>query len=138
MKFQLVKGETSVILAVTVLDSSATDSSSLAGLIHTSSITGTYVKRNGTGVALTVDEDVATEGTYQAPSAAGKVRIGTIANTPASAGMYEFHFHNDLFTAADWVTIVLAGAANMAPVRLEIQLISFDLNDSARPKHAIL
>ena len=130
MKFQLVKGEQSVILTVFIQDSSATDGSGLAGLIHTSSIVGGYVKRNGTGVALAVDEDVATEGTYQAPSAVGKVRIGTPANM--TAGTYELHFHNDLFTTADWVTITLGGAANMAPLPIEVQLTDFNPNDGVR------
>lgn len=125
MKFQIPKGETSVILTVFIQDSSSSTGAGLSGLIHTSSITGGYVKRDGTGVALTVDEDVTTEGTYQAPSTAAKVRIGTPANMPA--GFYELHFHNDLFTTADWVTMGFTGATNMAPLTLEIQLADVDL-----------
>lgn len=126
MKFQFKKAETSVILLVFIKDSRLTTGAGLGSLIHTSSIVGGYVKRGGTGVALAVDEDVTTEGTYQAPSAAGKVRIGTPANMPT--GFYELHFHNDLFTTADYVTIGLGGAANMAPLNLEIQLTDIDLN----------
>jgi len=126
MKFQLVKGETSVILTVFILDSSSAVGAGLADLIHTSSIVGGYVKRGGTGVALAVDEDVTTEGTYEAPSTAAHVRIGTPANM--TAGTYELHFHNDLFTTADWVTITLGGAANMAPLLIEIQLTGQNLN----------
>ncbi len=130
MKFQVVKSETSVILTVFIQDSSSTTGAGLGGLIHTSSIVGGYVKRNGTGVALAVDEDVTTEGTYQAPSAAGKVRIGTPANM--TAGTYELHFHNDLFTTADWLSITLGGATNMAPLTIEVQLTGLNLNDSVR------
>ena len=126
MKFQLKKSEESVILTVFIQNSSLTTGAGLGSLIHTSSIVGGYLKRNGTGVALAVDEDVTTEGTYQAPSAAGKVRIGTPANM--TTGTYELHFHNDLFTTADWVTITLGGAANMAPLLIEIQLTDVDLN----------
>ena len=128
MKFQVVKGETSVILPVFIQDSTATDGSGLAGLIHTSSIVGGYLKRGGTGVALAVDEDVATEGTYQAPSTAAHVRIGTPANM--IDGTYELHFHNDLFTTADWVTITLGGAADMADLPIEVQLTDVNLNAS--------
>jgi len=130
MKLQLVKGETSVILTVFILDSSSAVGAGLAGLDQTSSIVGGYLKRNGTGVALAVDENVTTEGTYEAPSAAGKVRIGTPANM--TAGTYELHFHNDLFTTADWVTITLGGAANMAPLLIEVQLTSVNPNDAVR------
>ena len=126
MKFQLVKGEQSVILTVFIIDSSSAVGAGLAALDQTSSIVGGYLKRNGTGVALAVDEDVTTEGTYQAPSAAAKVRIGTPANM--TAGTYELHFHNDLFTTADWVTITLGGAVNMAPLLLEIQLTGQNFN----------
>ncbi len=129
-KFSLVKGEQSVILPVFIQDSSSTTGAGLSGLVHTSSIAGGYVRRNGTGVALAVDEDVTTEGTYQAPSAAGKVRIGTPANM--RAGDYELHFHNDLFaTGADWVTISLGGATNMAELRIEVQLTDLNLNNPA-------
>lgn len=130
MKFQLKKSETSVILTVFIQNSGETDGSGLSGLDQTSGITGGYLKRNGTGVALAVDEDVTTEGTYQAPSTAGQVRIGTPANMPA--GTYELHFHNDLFTTADWVTVILSGATDMAPLTIEVQLTSADLNDAVR------
>ena len=130
MKFQLVKGETSVILTVFIQDSSSTVGAGLGSLDQTSSITGGYLKRDGTGVALAVDENVTTEGTYEAPTTAAQVRIGTPANM--TTGTYELHFHNDLFTTADWVTITLAGATNMAPLLIEIQLTSVNMNDGVR------
>lgn len=119
MKFQLPTGSRNVILLVFIQDSSVSTGAGLAGLTQASSITGGYVKRDGLGVALTVDEDVATEGDYQAPSTAGQVRIGTPANMPA--GFYELHFHDDLFSGADWITLGFAGATNMATLALEIQ-----------------
>lgn len=129
-KFQITKGSTSVILTVFIQDSSATTGAGLAGLDQTSSIVGGYVKRNGLGVALVVDENVTTEGTYEAPTTAGQVRIGTPVNQ--RSGVYELHFHNDLFTTADWVTITLGGATNMADLPLEVQLTTIDLNDGVR------
>ena len=129
-KFQVKKSETSVILTVFIQDSSSILGAGLGSLDESSSIVGGYLKRGGTGIALAVDEDVTTEGTYQAPSAAGKVRIGTPANM--LSGTYELHFHNDLFTTADWVTITLGGATNMAPLLIEVQLTSANLNDAVR------
>ena len=124
MKFRFKKATTSVILTAFIQDTSKGDGSGLAGLDETSLITGGYLKRDSVGVALTCDENVTTEGTYQAPTTAGQVRIGTPANMPA--GTYEFHFHNDLFTTKDWVTIALTGATNMAPILFEIQLLTND------------
>jgi len=126
MKFQFKKAEQSVILIIFIQDSSATTGVGLGSLDENSSIVGGYVKRNGTGVALAVDENVSTEGTYAAPTTAGKVRIGTPANMPT--GFYELHFHNDLFTTVDYVTIGLGGASDMAPLNIEIQLTTIDLN----------
>ncbi len=128
MKFQIVKGSTSVILTVFIQDSSSTTEAGLGSLGPASSIVGGYVKRTGTGVALAVDENVTTEGTYEAPSTAAKVRIGDPANM--ITGVYELHFHNDLFTTADWVTIALGGAPNMAPLLIEIQLTGMDFDDA--------
>ena len=125
-KYQFVKGETSVILPVFIQDSSSSTGAGLGSLVQGSSIVGGYMKRNGTGVALAVDEDVTTEGTYQAPTSAAQVRIGTPANM--RAGCYELHFHNDLFTSADYVMISLGGATNMADIMMEIQLTDFDMN----------
>lgn len=120
-KFELKIAEQSVILKVFIQDSTLSTGAGLAALDQTSSIVGGYVKRDGTGVALAVDENVTTEGTYQAPSAVGKVRIGTPANMPV--GWYELHFHNDLFTATDWVSIGLyVVAGGIVPVNIEVQL----------------
>lgn len=121
MKLVIPKGSVSRIVTVFIQDSSSTTGAGLGSLTNTSSIVGGYVREGGTGVALAVDEDVTTEGTYQAPSAAGKVRIGTPANM--RTGTYELHFHNDLWaTGAETTTITLGGAANMADIAIEVQL----------------
>lgn len=131
MKYIFKKGYTSAILTVTIQDSSSSTGAGLAGLDESSSIVGGYVRAGGTGVALAVDENVTTEGTYQAPSAADKVRIGTPANM--RPGTYELHIHNDLLAAGvDSVYITLGGATNMADLPIEIQLTDLDLNDGVR------
>lgn len=129
-KLTFVKGTTSLIIIVFIQDDTATNGSGLAGLIHTSGITGGYVKRNDVGVAVAVDEDVAAEGTYQAPSNAAHIRIGTPANM--IAGVYELHLHDTHLTTEDYVTISLSGAADMAPLLIEIQLSSINQNDAVR------
>jgi hypothetical protein len=121
MKLVIPKGATSRIVTVFIQNNSLTTGAGLSGLDQTSAIVGGYVREGGVGVALTVDENVTTEGTYQAPSVAGKVRIGTPANLPA--GFYELHFHNDLWASgAEAIAIGLGGATNMAPLTLEVQL----------------
>src|SRR3990167_6499391 len=121
MKLVIPKGATSRIITVFIQDSSLTTGAGLGSLTEASSIVGGYVREGATGVALVVDENVTTEGTYQAPTTAGQVRIGTPANM--TSGTYELHFHNDLWlTGAEGVVITLSGATNMAVLTLEIQL----------------
>lgn len=121
MKLQIVKGSTSQIITVFIKDSRETDGSGLGSLDQTSSIVGGYVRTGETGLALAVDENVATEGTYEAPSTDNQIRIGTPANM--TTGTYELHLHNDLLAAgADSVLITLGGAADMADLVIEIQL----------------
>ena len=128
MKYVFPKGSTSVIVPVFIQDSSSTTGAGLGSLDQTSGIVGGYLRPGATGVALAVDQDVTTEGTYQAPSTVAQVRIGTPANM--RTGTYELHLHNDLLASgADAVFITLGGATNMADLVIEIQLTSVNLND---------
>jgi len=123
MKFIVPKGATNRIFTVKIQANNVTTGAGLSGLDHTSGIVGGYVREGSTGVALAVDENVTTEGTYQAPSTVAHVRIGTPANM--RAGTYELHFHNDLFlTGAEALTVTLGGATNMADLSLEFQFDS--------------
>lgn len=133
MKYLFPKGATSVILPVFIQDSTATDGSGLAGLDESSSIVGGYVRPGEVGLALAVDENVTTEGTYQSPTTDNQIRIGTPAN--GRPGVYELHIHDDLLASntgggPNSVLISLGGAANMADLVIEIQLTDFDLNDA--------
>lgn len=121
MKLVIPKGSTSRIITVFIQASNVTTGAGLGSLTNASSIVGGYVREGATGVALAVDEDVTTEGTYQAPSTAAHVRIGTPANM--TSGTYELHFHNNLWaTGAESVVITLGGATNMAVLPIEVQL----------------
>lgn len=125
MKLQIAPGTTSKILTVFIQDASSSSGAGLGGLDQTSSITGGSVREGSTGIALAVDENVTTEGTYEAPSTAAQVRIGTPANM--RTGTYELHVHNDLLaTGADSVFITLGGATDMVDLVIEIQLNGLD------------
>ena len=121
MKLVFPKGTTNRIVPVFIQNNSVTTGAGLGALSNSSGIVGGYLREGATGVALAVDEVVSTPGTYQAPSAPGKVRIGTPANM--RPGVYELHFHNNLWaTGAEAVVISLGGATNMADIGLEVQL----------------
>jgi len=125
-EFTFKKSETGLILPVFIRDGSVTTGLGLGSLDQTSSIVGAYMKRDGLGISLAVDENVITEGTYEAPTTDNQVRIGTPAN--AVSGSYELHFHNDLFTTEDYVFISLGGASNMRPITIRVNLWDFDPN----------
>ena len=97
MKLVFPKGSANRIVTVFIMDTTSTTGAGLSGLNESSGIVGGAVREGDTGVAIAVDEDVTTEGTYQAPSSAAKVRIGTPANQ--RPGVYELHFHNNLWAS---------------------------------------
>lgn len=125
-EFTFVKGETNLILPVFIRDSSVTTGAGLGGLGSGSSITGGYFKKDGLGIAQTVDEAPSTTGTYDPPTTAAKVRIAVPANSVA--GTYELHFHDDVFATEDYVFIQLSGATNMRPITITVNLWDFDPN----------
>ena len=131
MKLSIVKGSADQIITVFIQDSSSAVGAGLAGLDEGSGIAGGYVRQGGEGQGLLVNEDVGTEGTFEAPTTDSQVRIGTPANM--LDGTYELHFTDDLFVAgADSVFITLGGATDMVPLVIEIQLTDFDPNDGVR------
>lgn len=127
MKQQIKKATTGLILPIFVQDSSQTDGRGLAGLVFNSAgLTWYYRRPNGGdagGVQVTLV--TATRGTY---TSGGFVEIDA-TNMP---GFYEIGVPAAvLASGADWVTMMLRGAANMAPVTIEIQLVDKFWNDLA-------
>jgi len=128
MKLQIVKATTSQRVGIFVQDSSATDGSGLAGLLfNTASLAWYYWREDEGNVnATVVNLATATRGTW----ATGGFIEKDATNLP---GFYEISIPNlALATGADWVVMRLGGAANMAPLTLEIQLTDLDLNDVVR------
>lgn len=120
MKFNIKPGTTNKRIAIFVQDSSSTTGAGLTGLLFsTSGLTWYYWREDegnidGTQVTLVT----ATRGTY----ASGGLIEKDSTNMP---GFYEIGLPNAaLITGAGWVTMVLRGATDMAPLALEIQLSS--------------
>jgi hypothetical protein len=127
MKLMLVKGATSVQVAIFVRDSSVTTGAGLTGLVfNTGSLTAYYWRPGGTATAITL----ATLANAQAAwSSGGFVAIdGT--NMP---GWYRLDIPNAvLASGVDTCYVMLKGATNMEPVNIEIQLSSMNVNDAVR------
>jgi len=116
MKLIEKKGTTSKILHLFILDSSKSDGSGLTGLVHNSAGLTAYYIREGAASATAITLVTATIGTF---TSSGFKEVDA-TNMP---GIYELHPPNAcLASGADSVVIFLKGAANMAPLPLEIQL----------------
>ena len=116
MKLIEKKGTTSKILHLFILDSSKSDGSGLTGLLHNSAGLTAYYIREGAASATAITLVNAVVGTY---TSSGFKEVDA-ANMP---GIYELHPPNAcLASGADSVVVFLEGAANMAPLPLEIQL----------------
>lgn len=120
-------GTVSLVVEVFVKDSSLTTDEGKTGIAYNAAGLVAYYKRNsGTAsVAITL-ATITTFGTF----ASGGFKEVDATNMP---GVYEFHIPNAaLASGADSVTILIQGASNMAPVRIDIELTAWDNQDGVR------
>lgn len=123
-KLSRKKGITSQIFHIFIQDSSLTTGAGKTGLAYnTASLVARYINAGGTLSASITLEDITTLGTYQVPTSNAHMRFKEVSNADPSKGLYEIHVHNDWMNLSGGsLVIMLAGAANMAPVMLEIDL----------------
>ncbi len=123
-KISIVKGTTSKLLDLFVQDSSSTVGAGLTGLAYnTGSLTG-YYYREGAASAVAITLATMTLGTW----ATGGFIVADGTNMP---GVYQLGIPDAaLASGANSVVVMLKGAANMAPVILEIELTAVN-NQSA-------
>ncbi len=122
MKLSLVKGSTNVTIYVFIQDSSVTTGAGLTGLVFDSaSLSASQVRPLAVRVVVTL----ATQTVTGAYTSGGFVEIDS-SNMP---GVYRLDLPDAVCASGvDSTVVMLKGASNMAPVVLEIQLTTFDLN----------
>jgi len=128
MKFIFqAKAASSQNVLIFIQDSSSTTGAGLANLVFNSAGLTCYRYRENQGTGATqINLATMTLGTW---ADGGFVAVDN-TNMP---GVYEFGIPNaSLATGAKFVTIMLKGATNMAPVVLEIELVTYDPFDSVR------
>lgn len=130
MKLSILAGATSQSVNVFVRDSSSTTGAGLTGLAYnTASLTAYYshAGANATATAITLATLAAVNGAY---SSGGFKEIDA-TNMP---GWYRFDIPNACLATSKGrsVAIHLKGAANMAPLPIEIELTGWDNQDSVR------
>lgn len=119
-------GSTSRRTVIFIQDSSSTTGAGLAGLAYNSASLVWYYWREDTGNAggTSVTLASATRGTF---TSGGFIEVDA-TNLP---GFYEIGIPNAaITTGAKWCVMMLKGATNMAQTPIEIQLVSYDPDDS--------
>ena len=113
---------------VFIQNSTSTTGAGLTGLVfNTASLTAYYAVERGAATAITL---VTLASATAAWASGGFVAVdGT-----TMPGLYRFDVPNALFSVAGTknVVVMLKGAANMAPVVLEYQIVAYNPDDSVR------
>lgn len=125
MKLLKKLGKTSQILQVFIQDSSSTIGAGLTGLVFNSGSLTAYFHRDTDTTATAITLVTMTIGTF---TSSGFKEIDA-TNMP---GWYQFCPPNTVFASgAESVGLHLKGAANMAPLAIEIQLTGVDVDSAA-------
>lgn len=126
MKLNIKKATTDVTVYVFIQNSSLTTGAGLTGLVYnSSSLVAYYVRPLGSATSISL----ATQTVTGAHSDGGFVEVDA-TNMP---GLYRLDLPDAVCaTGVNSVVVMLKGATNMAPVLLEIQLVSYDPNDTVR------
>lgn len=127
MKRLIKKGAVDVTLDMFVQNSSVTTGAGLTGLVFNSAGLTCYYRRGATGTATALT--LATQTVGGAHADGGFVEIDA-TNMP---GMYRLDLSDAIQAAGvPYVTLMLKGATNMAPVTIELQLVDVDFEDTVR------
>ena len=115
MKRKIKAGTTSHIEHIAIDDNSATDGSGLTGLLWNSASLAAKYKRTGQATWTTITLASATAGTWTSG--------GFIESDSGAGGEYELHIPDAVLAAgAVGAVVVIYGATNMPPVRIEYEL----------------
>lgn len=121
------KGETSKKYRVFIQDSTSTAGEGLTGLVFNSAGLTAYYIRDGAATPTVINLVNTTVGTWTS----GGFKEVSAANMP---GVYEIQLPDAVqASGADDVSVILKGATNMAPLLLEIQLSTVNLNELINP-----
>lgn len=126
MKRLIKKGSTDVTIDVWIPDSASTTGGGKTGLAFNTASLVCYYRRGATGAATALT--LATQTVGGVHSDGGFVEIDA-TNMP---GLYRLDLSDAIIaTGVPYVTMMLKGAANMAPVAVELQLVDFDPESAA-------
>ena len=127
-KEAVLVGTTSYRIPVFIQDATSSVGAGLAGLTNsTSGLAASYWRSSDGSAGMTsLTLASATLGTWTSGGFVEK-------DSTLGKGLYEIGVPNAaLASGAEWVVIYIYGAANMVPVKIELQLTGYDPNDGVR------
>lgn len=128
MKIEVKAGATSVSIMVFIQDSSSSTGAGLTGLVYnTSSLVAYYTLMGASATATAIS--LATLAAINSAYSSGGFKEVHAINMP---GWYRLDIPNAALASGRCVSIMLHGAANMAPCPIEIALVAWDNQDTVR------
>ena len=125
-KREILVGVVDQTIDVFVQDSSSTVGAGLAALVYNSASLTCYYRKGATGASAQLV--LATQTVGGAHSDGGFVQI----DATNMKGVYRLDLSDTMVAAAGMLTVVLRGAANMAPCVLEIEVVAVNKFDGVR------
>ena len=125
MKRKIKVGTTSHIEQIVLDDSSSATGAGLTGILYNTASLAAKYKRAGSSSWTTITLATATAGTWTSG--------GFIESSSGAGGEYEFHVPDAVIASGVAnAVVVLYGATNMVPVRIEYELDAVDYQDATR------
>lgn len=124
MKLKIARGTPSKLVRLFIQDSTSVTGAGLAGLTNASAGLAAYYIREGDTAATAI---ALVSGSVGVHSSGGFCAV----DPTHLAGVYELGLPNTALAAGQSVLVSLAGAANMVPTLLEIELDSVNYQDGA-------
>jgi hypothetical protein len=125
-KRALKAGSTDQTIDVFIPDSASTTGGGKTGLVYNSAGLTCYYRKGATGSATALT--LATQTVGGAHSDGGFVEVDA-TNMP---GVYRLDLSDTIVASAGMVTLLLKGATGMAPVPIELEVVSYDPFDATR------
>lgn len=122
-KLLVKQNATSRLATVFIQDNSKTTGAGLGSLVYNTSGLTAYYFREGDASSTAISLATMTLGTW---ATGGFI----VADGTNMLGTYQLGLPNACFTALGSVVVYLQGAANMAPIVLEFQVVAFDPTDA--------
>lgn len=125
-KREILAGATDQTIDVFIMNNTSSTGSGLTGLVFNSAGLTCYYRKGATGTMISLS--LVTQTVSGTHTDGGFAEID-VTNAP---GMYRLDLSDTVVAAKPYVTVFIKGAANMAPLPVELQIVGYDPFDGTR------